>query len=330
VGLAAVLAVVTLTLWATGRLALYLNPSSDWLAVPMAVLLLAGAVLSFVLPLGAEADHGHDHGEPDAVHGQGAPDAVHGHGVPDAAQGHLAPVRFTRHDLQTESPIVTSERSEAEPALPHSAHSSRSARRIADRDERSGDPAPAHGHPAHKHPAHKHPARGRGALGPVLAVTGGVAASVVVAGVLLWPPASLSAEIAQTRSTGSAPLFAGADVVQLASRGDTATFGVGDWASVFATATNPDAFEGDAVTLIGFVTPGSGGTFGLTRLVITHCVIDAQTARVPVSAALPAGRLKTGQWVSVAGVVRTTPSGGLEVDARSVRSIPQPKDPYEY
>ena len=254
-GLAATLAVVTLTLWATGRLALYLNPSSDWFAVPMAVLLLAGAVLSFVLPLGSEADHGHDHG--------GGPDAAHEH---DHAHDH--------------------------------------------------DRGPA-------------PAR-RPALGATLAVTGGVAATVVVAGVLLWPPASLSADIAQTRSTGSAPLFAGADIVQLASHGDTSKFGVGDWASVFATATNPDAFEGDAVTLIGFVTPGSGGTFGLTRLVITHCVIDAQTARVPVTAALPARGLKTGQWVRVAGVVRTTAAGGLEVDARSVRLIPQPKDPYEY
>ncbi|HKT56096.1 MAG TPA: TIGR03943 family protein [Microbacterium sp.] len=252
-GLAALLAVATLTLWATGRLALYLNPSSDWLAVPMAVLLLVGAVLSFLLPLGAEADHGHDHGDQDAAH-------AHAH-----AHGH-------DHD---------------------------------------------HGHDA--------PRRAR-----VLAVTGGVAASVVAAGVLLWPPASLSADIAQTRSTGSAPLFAGADVVQLASHGDTSTFGVGDWASVFATATNPDAFEGDAVTLIGFVTPGSGGTFGLTRLVITHCVIDAQTARVPVSATLPTRGLKTGQWVRVSGVVRTTAAGGLEVDARSVRTIAQPKDPYEY
>ncbi|KHK95916.1 hypothetical protein LK09_17450 [Microbacterium mangrovi] len=261
VGLSAVLAIVTLTLWATGRLALYLNPSSDWLAVPMAVLLLAGAVLSFVLPLGSEAEHGHDHGD------------GHGHGDHDHA-----------HD--------------------------------------------DHGHEAHE-PHGTRPAR-RAAFGRAVALTGGVAATAVAAGVLLWPPASLSADIAQTRSTGSAPLFAGADVVQLASHGDTAKFGVGDWASVFATATNPDSFEGSAVSLIGFVTPGSGGTFGLTRLVITHCVIDAQTAKVPVSATLSGQKFKTGQWVSVTGVVRTSSAGGLQVDARSVRPIPQPKDPYEY
>jgi uncharacterized membrane protein YcgQ (UPF0703/DUF1980 family) len=36
------------------------------------------------------------------------------------------------------------------------------------------------------------------------------------------------------------------------------------------------------VTLTGFVTPGDDG-FALTRLVITHCVIDAQPASVRVA-----------------------------------------------
>ncbi|MGS4768213.1 hypothetical protein ACLGJF_19820, partial [Acinetobacter baumannii] len=62
VGLAAALAVVTLSLALTGGLSLYINPDSAWFAVGMSVVLLIGAALTFVLPLGAEADHGHDHG----------------------------------------------------------------------------------------------------------------------------------------------------------------------------------------------------------------------------------------------------------------------------
>jgi uncharacterized repeat protein (TIGR03943 family) len=253
VGLASCLAVVTLWLWASGRLALYINPSSYWFAVPMAILLLVGAALSFLLPLGAEEEHGHDHGSgPDDAH------AEHDHD----------------HD--------------------------------------------------HDHRRH------RVGLGAAVAVAGGVAASAVVLSIVLLPPASLSAEIAQSRDTGSAPLFAGADVVSLATHGDTSKFGVGDWASVFATATNPDAFEGDTVTLTGFATPASGtGTFKLTRLVITHCVIDAQPASIPVahtSGSVP----KTGQWVQIEGTVKSTSGGRLEVDASSVTSIAEPKDPYEY
>ena len=45
VGLAAGLAAVTVVLWLNGQLALYINPSSNWFAVPMAVIALVGAVM---------------------------------------------------------------------------------------------------------------------------------------------------------------------------------------------------------------------------------------------------------------------------------------------
>ncbi|MDL9977830.1 TIGR03943 family putative permease subunit [Microbacterium sp. ASV49] len=236
-GLASVLGVVTLTLALTGRLGLYVNPASSWFAVGMAALLLVGAVLSCLLPLGAEEDHGHDHGD---------------------------------HD-------------------------------------------------------HDHDHEGIG----VMALTGGAVASVVAVAVLVTPPATLSAQLAMSRDAGAPPLFAGSDTVSLAASGDTSHFGVGDWASVFATATNPDSFEGDPVTLIGFATPASnGGNFDLTRLIITHCVIDARPASVPIAAT---GKVpSTGTWVTVTGKVRTTSNGTLEIDATSVQPVPQPKDPYEY
>ncbi|EXJ51768.1 TIGR03943 family putative permease subunit [Microbacterium sp. MRS-1] len=232
VGLAAGLAAVTVVLWLNGQLALYINPSSNWFAVPMAIIALVGAVISFALPKGAESDHGHDHD--------------HGH-------------------------------------------------------ER------------------------RGGWGTAATVTGGVLSVGVVAAIMLTPPATLSAELAMQRDTGAPPLFQGSDTVALASTGDTSKFGVGAWASVFATATNPEAFDGDTITLTGFVTPTDGG-FGLTRLVITHCVIDAQPASVPVASGdIPA----TGTWVTVTGTIRDA-GGRLQIQPASVQTVDQPKDPYEY
>lgn len=236
VGLASIFAAITIALAATGRIALYINPDSSWFAVGMAVLVLVGAVASFALPLGAESDHGHDHGE----------DEPHDHRSP---------------------------------------------------------------------------------LGLAAAVAGGVVASVITIAALVLPPASLSAELAMSRDVGAPPLFAGADVVTLASTGDTASFGIGEWSAVFATATNPEAFDGDDIELTGFVTDGDGG-FGLTRLVITHCVIDAQTATLPVSA--DGSTPDTGQWVTVKGTVRSMPDGRLVIDAASVEAIDEPTDPYEY
>ena len=252
VGLATVLAVVTLGLAFTGRLALYVNPDGAWFAIGMAVVLLVGAALSFALPLGAEADHGHDHGD--------------------------------EHPSSSED---------------------------AQRDETP------HAH-ARPHPAAR-----------IATVAGGVTASGVVLLTLVLPPSSLSAELAMSRDIGAPPLFAGADAVTLASTGDTSSFGVGEWATVFATATNPDAFDGDAVTLTGFVTPGAGGSgFDLTRLVITHCVIDAQPASLSIASAGTAP--DTGQWVTITGTVSSTPRGGLEIEATSVEPIDEPQDPYEY
>ncbi|WP_394278444.1 TIGR03943 family putative permease subunit [Microbacterium sp.] len=242
VGLAAIIAAVTVALALTGRLGLYINPDSAWFAVSMAVVALVGAVLSCTLRLGDAADHGHDHGD------------AHDHADHDDE-------RMPRREL----------------------------------------------------------------AGTAASVVGGVLAASVAGAMLVVPPATLSAELAMQRDTGSPPLFQGADAVALAVMGDTDAFGVGDWASVFATATDPQAFDGTEIALTGFVSPGSDG-FDLTRLVITHCVIDAQPASLPIAADdVPAD----GDWVTVRGTIRDV-NGQLRVDAASVEVVDEPEDPYEF
>jgi uncharacterized repeat protein (TIGR03943 family) len=263
VGLASIISVVTIVLTMTGQLALYINPSSAWFAVGMSVVILIGTIATFALPLGAEADHGHDH--------------------------EIAPATTTR---------------DAAAGAPHD-----------------------HAEPHTTDHAHDH--HRLSPFGLAATVAGGVAASGIAVLTLVLPPASLSAELAMSRDVGAPPLFAGADVVSLATTGDTAEFGVGEWSAVFATATNPDAFDGTPVTLTGFVTPGDDG-FALTRLVITHCVIDAQSASVPVSVDGAAAAADTGQWVTVTGTVRATQDGRLSISADEVAEIDEPGDPYEY
>lgn len=243
VGLATVLAVLTLGLAVTGRLSLYINPESAWFAIGMSVIVLIGAVASFALPLGAEDDHGHDHGDASAHE--------HGHA-------------HTRHPVALAGTVVA-----------------------------------------------------------------GVLASAVVVGALALPPSSLSPQFASTSASTMPVLFGGRDVVTLASTGDTATFGVGEWATVFATATDPASFDGDAVTLTGFVAPGDAGSgFLLSRFVITHCVIDAQLAAVPIAWGGTAA--PEGEWATVTGTVRSDSDGRLHIAAESVEAVPEPEDPYEY
>ncbi|MGW9112107.1 TIGR03943 family putative permease subunit [Microbacterium sp. NPDC055683] len=253
VGLTSLLAVVTIGLALTGRLQLYINPAQAWFAVGMAVLVLAGSVWSFSLPLGAESEHGHDHGAESA------------------------------HDVDDHG------------AAPR-------CRRMA-----------------------------RGASAAMAAVAG-LAASAVAMAALVLPPASLSVELAMDRDTGTPPLFAGADEVVLGAA-DTSAFGVGEWSSVFATATNPDAYAGQQITLTGYVAPadGSDGGLRLGRLVITHCVIDAQPASIPVSvAADAAGEYPVGEWIEVQGVVTADASGALAIQPETITVVDEPEDPYEY
>lgn len=238
IGLAVVISIVTLGLAVTGQLTLYISPESIWFACAGAVVVILGAIWSFALPLGAESDHGHDHGDIDAS---------------------------------------------AEP-----------------------------------------PRRPLALAGTVSA---GVVATGVVVAALVLPPASLSVQLALSRADAGGTLFAGADTPTLGVA-DTTTFGIGEWSSVFATASRPEAYDGSPVTLVGFVTPGESDAVNLTRMIITHCVIDAQPAAVPVT--MDAGEFGTGQWIEVTGTVKADDDGSLRVLPTSVEAVDEPKDPYEY
>ena len=319
VGLAAIIAVVTVSLALTGDLDLYINPDSSWFAVSMAVLLLVGAVASFALPLGAEAEHGHEHGPPPSAPAPGprrrAPEQE-----PDASAGPDA------------SGVSTLQETDARPTSRAQARAAReaaaSASVAAAPPREGGTPDEPHPSDAAPHdarpPGHAHHAH---PLALAASIIGGAIASGVVLLALVLPATSLSAEMALARDVGVTPLFAGQDAVTLAASGDTSTFGIGEWATVFATSTSPETFDGQEVTLTGFVAPTDDG-FGLTRLVITHCVIDAQPASVPIASGEAAP--EAGQWVEVSGTVRAASDGTLTVDAAEVTAIDEPEDPYEY
>ncbi|MDR6868860.1 putative repeat protein (TIGR03943 family) [Microbacterium resistens] len=172
----------------------------------------------------------------------------------------------------------------------------------------------------------------RRVAGGIAVVTGGVIATGVVVGALLLPPASLSVELAMSRDPGSDVLFSGSDTVTLGAAADTSTFGIGDWASVFSTSSRPDAYDGAAVTLTGFLTPSGDARdeARVTRMVITHCVIDAQPAALPVEITGWQSDYAVGDWVRIDGTVRAGKDGALRVEPAQVTRIDEPGDPYEH
>ncbi|WP_458040062.1 MULTISPECIES: TIGR03943 family putative permease subunit [Bacteria] len=160
---------------------------------------------------------------------------------------------------------------------------------------------------------------------------GAVLASGLVVLAVVMPPASLSAELALARSSGAPPVLSTSATLALATSDDTSAFGIAEWASLLSTTTDPARFVGEKATLTGFVGPdGDSDGFALTRLVIVHCVIDAQAANVPVAELAGGEDLSPGQWVEVEGEFVRDDGGALVLQPASVTAIDEPGDPYGY
>ncbi|MGF1513257.1 MAG: TIGR03943 family protein [Elainellaceae cyanobacterium] len=108
-----------------------------------------------------------------------------------------------------------------------------------------------------------------------------------------------------------------------------------DWIGTLNVYPEPDAYEGQAVAVDGFVVlPPElpSGYFILSRFVITCCAADAYPVGLPVN--LPAGAASPAadQWMRVSGTMASETLSGerqLVIQAAELVEIPQPKNPYE-
>ncbi|MEV2215813.1 TIGR03943 family protein [Streptomyces sp. NPDC050997] len=185
----------------------------------------------------------------------------------------------------------------------------RAAREVADEDQDPHD----HGH------VHSHPTGPRFAWLLTLPATA----------LLLFPPPALGSysaarEEAQraAQGVGTFPALPADDPVDLS---------VGAFTSR-AIYDSGRSLQGRTVRLTGFVTHGDDDTWYITRLLVSCCAADATTNKVQVRGAdAPA----TDTWVTVTGTWH--PKGRLGstaawpplLDARTVKKVQEPSDPYE-
>ncbi|MFE9900077.1 TIGR03943 family putative permease subunit [Streptomyces achromogenes] len=91
------------------------------------------------------------------------------------------------------------------------------------------------------------------------------------------------------------------------------------------------AIKGRVVRMTGFVTPGDGGEWELTRLVLNCCAADARSVKVRVHGG-PVPPADT--WVTVTGTWHPggtlgTASAPVALDARTVTKVPRPTNGYQ-
>jgi uncharacterized repeat protein (TIGR03943 family) len=149
------------------------------------------------------------------------------------------------------------------------------------------------------------------------------------AALLLFPPPALGSysaarEDAQraAQGIGTFPALPARDPVDLS----VAQF------SSRAIYDSGHSLKGRTVRLTGFVTRGNRGTWYVTRLLVSCCAADATTGKAEIRGA---DAPETDTWVTVTGTWH--PMGGLGssaawppvLDAKTVRHVEQPADPYE-
>lgn len=149
----------------------------------------------------------------------------------------------------------------------------------------------------------------------------------VLAILLVAPPALGSFSAA--RASGAVPEPVSSDFESLPP-GDPVDVPLYDYAGRAVWGAGR-TLEGRQVALTGFVTPGRGGGWFVTRMSLSCCAADANATKVEVrGAAAP----PTDAWVRVTGTWSPSePSpGGLEVPAlraQDVSPVPQPRNSYE-
>lgn len=178
------------------------------------------------------------------------------------------------------------------------------------------------------------PRRGVRALGIAAATVAGVMA----VGMVLLPPATLSATTAQQRDLNSSALNASSQTVDAAasaSASAVASFTVLDWASLLRQTSDLAFYADKPVDVVGFVAASPDdpeNVFYVSRFFVTCCAVDAQPAGVPVYAPGWAAEFPEDSWVQVTGLFTTNPSSGsaepLAIDPEQILPVEQPREPY--
>src|SRR5215216_6308730 len=173
--------------------------------------------------------------------------------------------------------------------------------------------------------------------------------TVLVAGLVLvaayaLPARTLSSGTADQRSanfnsiqaqpSGSgAGSGAGSDTLALFGAA-TSRLNVAEWAKAFNLRSNPDAYVGKEVDVVGFVFHPKGtpeDVFYVSRFSVTCCAVDARPLGVPVYSPGWQEEFKEDSWVHLTGSFAETEediSEPVVVTPKNIEPTEQPEHPY--
>lgn len=163
-------------------------------------------------------------------------------------------------------------------------------------------------------------------------------AGVFTLGMVVIPPATLSAATAQQREI-NATASDDAETLAAVSTADAATvanFTVREWSTVLRQTSDLAFFDNKPATaLLGFVTPDADdpdAIFYISRFSVTCCAVDAQPLGVPVYLPGWAEQYPPDTWVQVSGDFESNPSRSssrpIVLVPDTIEAVEQPREPY--
>ena len=109
-----------------------------------------------------------------------------------------------------------------------------------------------------------------------------------------------------------------------------------DWVRTLAVYPEPDAYAGQKAKVQGFVVYPKElpqDYLLLSRFVITCCAADAYPVSLPVKLSQSRDTYKPDTWLEIEGQMMTADLAGkrqLAIAAKTLKPIPEPKNPYDY
>ena len=109
-----------------------------------------------------------------------------------------------------------------------------------------------------------------------------------------------------------------------------------DWIRTLNVYPEPDAYTGQKVKVQGFVIHPKqlpDQYFLISRFVITCCAADVYPVSLPVKLTQSRSAYQPDSWLEVEGQMITETIAGkrqLTIQAKSLKPIPEPKNPYDY
>ncbi|OKH42075.1 TIGR03943 family protein [Nostoc calcicola FACHB-389] len=109
-----------------------------------------------------------------------------------------------------------------------------------------------------------------------------------------------------------------------------------DWMKTLAVYPEPDTYIGQKAKVQGFVVHLKtlpDDFLVIMRFVISHCALDASPMGLPVKLTTSRQAYPPNTWLEIEGEMMTAELEAkreLTIQAKSIKPIPEPKNPYEY